>query len=175
VAATSAKNAWAVGGDTSPSGDLVEHWNGRAWKVQPISTKPINPAGGLGGVAATSRADAWAVSDNTNQVLHWDGRAWKVQAIPPRDQPERVAATSSDNAWVVGFHANRHSSFSTLVEHWNGKAWKVQPTPNPGGGFNYDFLYGVAATSAKNAWAVGEYTPGRGGPRTLIERWNGNG
>lgn len=48
----------------------------------------------------------------------------------------------------------------TLVEHWNGKTWKVQPSPNPGKG---TLLFGVAATSSTNAWAVGYYNAA---PRT---------
>lgn len=33
--------------------------------------------------------------------------------------------------------------------------WKIQHSPDPGGSSNSNYLYAVAATSAKNAWAVG--------------------
>ncbi|MBV8941077.1 MAG: hypothetical protein JO240_05065, partial [Solirubrobacterales bacterium] len=41
VAATSATNAWAVGHDyIGPTEQtLIEHWNGKTWKVQPS----VNP------------------------------------------------------------------------------------------------------------------------------------
>jgi hypothetical protein len=42
--------------------------------------------------------------------------------------------------------------------HWDGTAWEQQSNPNPGSAFN--FLYGVATTSATNAWAVGNYSNG---------------
>ena len=50
--------------------------------------------------------------------------------------------------------------------HWNGKAWTRVPSPNPPGGGT---LTGVAATSARSAWAVG-FSQGGG---TLILGWNG--
>jgi hypothetical protein len=50
-------------------------------------------------------------------------------------------------------------------------SWSVQPSPNVRTFSN--FLAGVTATSASNAWAVGEYfKPGTG--QTLIEHWNGH-
>jgi hypothetical protein len=43
----------------------------------------------------------------------------------------------------------------TLIEHWNGKAWKVIQSPNRGGPADNNQLYGVTATCATDAWAVG--------------------
>src|SRR5205823_2852052 len=131
----------------------------------------------LWGVAATSPTNAWAVGSYKARVgkrtliLHWNGTAWKRQPNPSPGStgpyyPELrgVAATSSTNAWAVGSYYNGTAEL-TLVEHWNGTAWKVQPSPNPGGtGLNnHNFLYGVAATSATNSWAVG----------SVILHWNG--
>ena len=49
-------------------------------------------------------------------------------------------------------------------------SWSVQPSPNVST-FN-NFLAGVAATSASDAWAVGTYfSTGTG--QTLIQHWNG--
>ncbi|MGO9163645.1 MAG: hypothetical protein ACLP7J_23660 [Streptosporangiaceae bacterium] len=53
VAATSARNAWAVG--LTGARTLIVHWNGRAWTKAPAST------GFLEGVAAVSATSAWAV------------------------------------------------------------------------------------------------------------------
>jgi hypothetical protein len=177
VAATSSTNAWAAGyyctsGSFLPCRTVVEHWGGKAWRVQ-RSLNP-HPRGGddeLDGVAATSSHNAWAVgsydANNKNTpkintlIEHWNGSAWKVQASPnPTHQNtlHGVAATSRNNAWAVG---------GSLIEHWNGKTWTVQKSALPGGS-----LYGVAATSSKNAWAVGDYYY-YGGARTLVEHWNG--
>jgi hypothetical protein len=43
-----------------------------------------------------------------------------------------------------------------LVERWNGKAWKIQPSSN----FPSGVLFGVAAISSSDAWAVGSYFNG---------------
>jgi hypothetical protein len=175
---------------------LIEHWNGKAWNVKPSP----NPGGSgnsnsLFGVAATSSTNAWAVGnyyDGTSYhtlIEHWNGSGWTVQSSPSRAGSRRstrpalmagptvaltsVTATSSSNAWAVGFRFNGTAN-QTLVEHWNGKSWKVQASPNPGGSGKTNALRGVAATSATNAWAVGDYFTGHMAiERTLIERWNG--
>jgi hypothetical protein len=205
VAATSPTNAWAVGSSKNGSVNqtLIEHWNGKTWKVQPS----LDPGGStndnqLSGVAATSATNAWAVGSYFNgtsdQTLieHWNGKKWHVQPSPSpasscaiagpltpgaraiRARPiiglVSVAATSSSNAWAVGIRCASTGGTRTLVEHWNGKAWKVQPSPNPGGSGKTSGLTGVTATSSGNAWAVGAYTKNRGALRqTLIERFNG--
>lgn len=184
VAATSPTNAWAVGhvGHTDVR-TLIEHWNGVAWKMQPSP----NPGGSahsdrLAEVAGTSPTDAWAVGHyrdgNANRTLieHSDGAAWRVQPSPnlggiPNGQLYGVAATSSTDVWAVGHYWNGSAS-QALIEHWNGTAWTVQPSPNRGGSSRINSLFGVAATSPTNAWAVGHSRNGRA-DQTLIEHWNG--
>ena len=59
VAATSASNAWAVGGyeNGTTSRTLIEHWNGTAWK-HVSSPKLSSSYNLLLGVSATSSSDA---------------------------------------------------------------------------------------------------------------------
>src|SRR5262249_23565307 len=54
-----------------------------------------------------------------------------------------------------------------------GPNWAVTSSPNVG---TYDsFLYGVAAVSSSDAWAVGDYHNTIDAVfRTLVERWNGS-
>jgi hypothetical protein len=62
-----------------------------------------------------------------------------------------------------------------LIEHWNGTTWTQVPSPSPGGPTRNNWLIGVTATSATDAWAVGR-TFHRATPfryQTLIEHWNG--
>ena len=174
VSATSSSNAWAVGvrcGSTGGTRTLVEHWNGKAWKVQ----RSQNPgdsgkSSGFSGVAATSSGNAWAVgsyvknSMSLGQTLveHWNGTAWKVQPSPnPSGLGNSsglvdVAATSPANAWAVGnYGASARQTDPPLVEQWNGKVWKIEPANFPEGS-----LFGVAATSSSDAWAVGSYYNG---------------
>jgi hypothetical protein len=49
--------------------------------------------------------------------------------------------------------------------------WSVVTSPSPGQ--NNNNLYAVAALSANNVWAVGDYVNSRGDFRTLTEHWNG--
>jgi hypothetical protein len=132
-------------------------------------------------VAALSARDAWAVGEiavsGHTLILHWNGKRWqRVRSPSPSGQGDgliAVAATSASSAWAVGSAGSSRILSTTLIEHWDGRTWKhvPSPAPQPGCGgcqFPGDSLFGVAATSASNAWAVG--TTGRG---ALIERWDG--
>jgi hypothetical protein len=117
VAATSARNAWAVGDDATGR-SLILRWNGRRWAR---ATSPnIEKKGNdnlLTGVAATSSGNAWAVGTGTiafgdgaqGFVLHWNGRKWTRMASPAPvasvTHLDAVAATSASNAWAVGTFA----------------------------------------------------------------------
>jgi hypothetical protein len=82
-----------------------------------------------------------------------------------------VTATSSADAWAAGSRFDGTAA-QTLAEHWNGTAWKQVASPNPGGSANAASFAAVAATSATDAWAVGDYCNGSAF-KTLIEHWNG--
>jgi hypothetical protein len=65
------------------------------------------------------------------------------------------------------------TSFKAVVLHWNGAAWKQVPSPSPRPSAE---LAGVAAASARSAWAVGytfNSTGSKPPPKALILRWNG--
>ena len=140
-------------------------WTG----VQPPS--PGTDSNSLLGVAVVSPCNAWAVGDYYNgtadQTLieHWNGTSWKQVTSPNAGGSSHdnvlngVAATSSTNAWAVGYFYNGAAD-QTLIEHWNGTAWKQVTSPNPGGSSDGNFLDAVAATSSTNAWAVGDYFNG---------------
>jgi len=177
VAVTSASNAWAVGGN-GKGRSLIAHWNGTAWQQVP-SPDPSDTDNTFFGVAATSAGNAWAVGSFVTSVnlggqpliAHWNGSSWKHFSGPNLGDCftcplTGVAATSGSNAWAVGFIDNVKTSPQSLILHWNGTAWKQVPSPNPS--TSGDFLYGVAATSASNAWAVGSV-----GNNVLIAHWNG--
>jgi hypothetical protein len=188
VAATSATNAWAVGSyfrRHTNLGTLIEHWDGTAWTQVP---SPNAPGGSneLNAVAVISATNVWAVGDSGsypgNQTLieHWNGTAW-AQVPSPNPNPSSgyslvgVAATSATNAWAVGTECTMcggsQEGEDTLIVHWNGTAWTQVPSPNPSpAGFND--LFGVAATSSANAWAVG-FAPSGASRPVLIVRWNG--
>jgi len=190
VAATSASNAWAVGsyvsaGATAPTRTLIVRWNGTSWTQVPSP----NPAGAtsyneLAGVAATSASNAWAVGfyltsggAERTLVVHWDGKTWKQVPSPnagtagANNGLSAVAATSASNAWAVGSYAVSSHELRTLTLHWNGRTWTKVPSLNAGSGGNV--LYGVAATSGSDAWAVGYRSLGPAPNRIILQHWNG--
>ncbi|HXJ67007.1 MAG TPA: hypothetical protein VNN79_24900 [Actinomycetota bacterium] len=177
VGATSASNAWAAGVSFNGAAyeTLILRWNGSVWKRVPSP----NPGGTsnnnfLRGVSVTSASDAWAVGQFYNGtafrtlILHWNGKAWKVVPSPNPGGTSNdnalygIAATSSTNAVAVGdYHAG--SVLQTLTERWNGSHWKWAWSPNPSGPTKDNALFGVAASSSGNVWAVGY----AGGPPDL--------
>jgi hypothetical protein len=180
VRAVSASSVWAVGSSFSKGTEraLIMRLTGAGWKQVP------SPAPGqdsdLFGVAASSSRDAWAVGDFSSGgkektlIVHWNGNRWQQQASPDPgtiNALEGVAVTSAADAWAVGFAANGIAD-QTLVLHWNGRKWSRVASPDLGGHRNTNFLNGVAATSARNVWAVGTASKG-GVNQTLILRWNG--
>jgi hypothetical protein len=83
VAATSARNAWAVGTPGGGHGHTtgIVRWNGHTWKPVPSP----NPGGQehVLAVAATSARHAWAVGETEaitpfkGVISRWNGIAWK--------------------------------------------------------------------------------------------------
>jgi hypothetical protein len=187
VAVTSPDNAWAVGGSNwfDPNAAVIYHWNGSDWAPQP---SPNPPSGGYFlGVAAASASDAWAVgqtgpgpgegtgpSDRT-LIEHWNGTAWTtVPSATPTTTGglARVAVVSPSDVWAVGW-TSTGTGTNALTEHWNGQAWTVVPVPaSAGKGVQ---LNAVTATSARDAWAVGQSNSHNCNPGcyTIIEHWNG--
>lgn len=134
------------------------------WKVVPTpNVTGMNTA--LNGVSALSSRDAWAVgyswnnTTGTSQTLieRWNGTKWRIVASPnPNRSGNRlnaVLALSASNVWAVG---------STIL-HWNGRTWSVLTNPDPTAS-----LFALAASSARDIWAVGAGSHG-----TLTEHWNG--
>src|SRR5579885_210603 len=185
VVAIRATNIWAVGYTRNSSGTdqtLIEHWNGKSWKIIP-SPDAGTGSNFLNGVAAVSSTNIWAVgsyqnSNGTNQALieHWNGKSWQVVSSPDTgtvpNQLSGVAAVSASSIWAVGYSGAPSSPpTQTLTEHWNGKSWKIVPSPDPGTIQNS--LIGVTAISGSNLWAVGAYANNNTAGQTLIEHWNG--
>ncbi len=180
AASVSANDVWAVGEATTTTGQvaLTEHWNGTAWSVVP-SPNVGSGNNNLFGVAAVSTNDVWAVGlsgsgGNASNVLqtlieHWNGHKWSVVSSPnvgtQNNQLAGVTAVSATDIWAVGnFEPAVNVAVQTLTEHWNGTAWSVVPSPNVGSGNNN--LFGVAAVSTNDVWAVGlSGSGGRGAQR----------
>jgi hypothetical protein len=206
VTAVAPNDFWAVGyyrplpqENTQP---LIEHWDGKYWTTAPspnFASELSSPSGYgslnvLSSVAAVSASDIWAVgqygpaSSASVQPLieHWDGTSWQTVPSPSQQQGDgllnAVAAVSTSDVWAVGQSRTRHdSSYRTLIEHWDGTSWKTVPSANYETSLGADSgaeLTGVAAVSASDIWAVGDFSSWPTGQPpvqtvTLIEHWDG--
>lgn len=184
VTALASNNVWAVGGTSK--GTLIEHWNGSQWSV--VASPSVGADGGhLSAVAAVSASDIWAVGSyftgapnqlDRTLIVHWNGSQWSV--VPSTnpatfsDNLNGLTVVSARNIWTVGSSQGQKTGEHTLVEHWNGTSWKTVSSPNPQP--NEDYLTGVAALSASDIWAVGDYATSVPGQtiQTLIEHWDGS-
>ncbi len=169
ISAVSSNNIWAVG-LTGIGATLTEHWDGSQWSIVP-SPMPNGWSSNLLDVAARATNDVWAVGTNgTNPsyplIIHWDGTTWTVVDSPAQVTLYGVAALSGSDAWIVG-----NSGLSNLVLHWDGTSWSQVSSPNVGAFQN--ILHGVAAISASDVLAVGQYFTGNNYPpsQTLAQRY----
>jgi hypothetical protein len=174
--------AWAVGehgltqhgdGGGRPK-QLIVRLTGTTMRRVPVA----GPADGLlADVAATSAANAWAVGYlggigyHDPLILHWNGTAWKRAPLPAalgRGEFVGVAAASRTNAWAVMNPRTGvlRPGIRPRIVHWNGRRWGDVVSPAIGVSYH---LFDVAATSAKNVWAVGA----GGSTRAVILHWNG--
>jgi hypothetical protein len=157
--------------------------NGSGWSVQPsYSFGPRDNI--LAGVSAASTTDAWAVGayyPSTSSVLatlgqHFDGSRWTAYPLPNVGVQENcllgVSMPSPGKAWAVGYYVNGKFQQQTLVEYFDGNVWSVVPSPSPGALQN--ILYGVAAISTSDVWAVGADEDSIGLWHTLAEHWDGS-
>jgi hypothetical protein len=173
VTATGADNAWAVGSE-HPAAEgkkiqpLIIGWDGRSWSVQ--ASPPLPPgavSGELTGVAASSADNAWAVGNygigtvHQPLILQSNGTSWTQIRSPDLGGPGHssfltsVTVVSPHDAWAAGYYRSAgFAGYRTLILHWNGTTWSQVPTPAPSPAHQGQ-LYGITATSPRNAWAAG--------------------
>ncbi len=195
VAVVSPHDIWAVGYElssvSSEGWGLVEHWNGTQWSVVP-SPRPGQTNSGLNSVVAQNAQSVWAAGyfnglgfSPQPLIERWDGSAWRVVDSPlPNDASAGnfsalSAVPGSSQVWAAGSvrygppPERGRGYFQPLIERWNGSAWQVVASPALPNGALAGELSGVAALSATDAWAVGNYTAGDHTSRTLIAHWDG--
>jgi hypothetical protein len=162
VAAVSPSDVWAVGAGAH-EGELVEHYDGQHWRV--VKAPQPGASGTLWGVSADDADDVWAVGDDSAQAgpsnpvaLHWDGTRWTSVAGMDDDLDlTGVAAVSPSLAWLVGTERKpadlpTFPRISSAIYRWDGSTLTRVSSPNPN---HSTHVLGVAAASAKAAWAVG--------------------
>ena len=145
-----------------------------------MANSVIAGAGPLSSVSADAANDVWAVGEAGNggaPLLHFNGTTW-TEVPSPLLHANSVTALSPTNAWAVGtisvFAGDRQHT-KPAIEHWDGTSWSIVSSPNPNRvPTNDTALYGIAAVSANDIWAVGAGNFSTiSGTATLIEHWDG--
>jgi len=181
VAVAGSNEIWTVGqaavaGNTYST--LIEHSKGGKAPVWNIVSSP-NVAGNsciLNAISVVAANDIWAVGysidsgfNDRSLTMHWDGLTWSIVPSPSvgNDILYAVDAVASNDVWAIGGTRVGYSSSHTLTLHWDGLNWTVVPSPNDSTGNN--ILYGVAAVTGNDVWAVGS----AGSSKTVALHWNG--
>lgn len=163
VAAIAPDDIWAVGGWLMSSQTyrmLAMHWDGIQWSIVSTPTSGSDSPYILG-LTAISHNDVWAVGWDTSAskvlTMHWDGIQWSHITTPDISAPYArlyaVSGVASNDVWAVGYTEESLSFWQTLTMHWDGTAWSIVTSPNsPPESIG---LYGVAAVSRNDVWAVG--------------------
>lgn len=188
-----ADDAWAVGADTVYPQSRVLHWDGQTWQLMDSPNGDDN-SDVLAGIVALAPDNAWAVGGYVRWGAYWQSLlhytpwcpptatptstpipactpGWRV-VPPPAETPQAlvgVAATGADT-WAVGYTGPLTNSRATIAR-WDGRAWQpatLPPIPGPFG----NALYGIAARTHNDAWAVGA---SRSDGQTLTLHWDGQG
>jgi hypothetical protein len=171
AAATSARDVWMVGADSSGAA-VVLHWDGERW------TRIRRPDAELLGVAALSPTDVWAVGDTSAGrflEMHWDGKHWSSysQLAPnggygPDESPEitSVDASGSRDVWAAGDAGNSGEPAwpDTVLFHWDGTRWRKAITPHN------EWIYALALRATGDLWMAGGSGNGDAYSPPLLER-----
>ncbi len=166
VAVVSPSQAWASGlfGSTFQYSFLMR-WNGSVWKrvADPMAKVITN------GLASGPGGTLWAVGYKAGDLLdlgsvsmRWDGKRWHLLALPSIGGFGGAAFIPGGTAWAAGWDTDLYPY--PVIARWTGSTWLPQAALLSINGQ----LSAVAATSARNAWAVGNVNAG-----TLILHWNG--
>ena len=170
-------DAWAVG--SSFLGSLALNWNGHSWVNVPVPgsggfTEGIDAVAAIPG---TSEIWALEAASGGQFMLKWNGSGWRGYPLPPEAgklsfyQVSDVAASSTSNAWDVGYSYSESGTQPSLTIHAKGNKWSVVASPSPKPA---NELFGVTTSSSSSAFAVGVgFSPLQPTASGLLLQWNG--
>jgi hypothetical protein len=190
VAAVSQTDVWAVGARIgqrrvkhapAASESLVEHWDGRHWRVVAVPD-----VGGLDAVVAVNGHDVWAASRGRYAAafgrggfLHWNGMTWRRVPAPAKPGTNLLALSASGPAdvWALGSTGGGHG----VVDRWDGHVWRTVAIPPLARLVNRRDveLTGVIARNRGDVWVVGVISPRprphkRDFTHALVLHWDGH-
>lgn len=148
VAASGARNAWAVGQAGADYEPFAHRYDGRSW--QPVSLPP-DAGDGLVDVDTTSADSAWLVPVDYetlegSKVLQWDGSGWTTHEFPDVTTGS-ISALAPDDAWYV---ARKEVGSGVIAYHWDGNEWSERDLPG-----QPEDVANVDARSADDVWVGG--------------------
>jgi Carboxypeptidase regulatory-like domain len=127
VAARSANDVWAVGGDNYEAVSLVLHWNGSAWRQVSVPD--------IGALDAVTVAPSRVWTAGGGQVEQFDGSTWTTLPAPPSSLQVTGLADNAAGLWAVGYVdfscGEGQACPASAAALWNGTAWTQVPA---GGG-----------------------------------------
>jgi hypothetical protein len=187
IGATSSTDVWGVGTYFNIAANrnlnLILHYDGVSWKVIP-SPNVANANNLVRKISADSPTDAWAIGYSTDLtsgntaplMMHWNGVKWKIVTPYNLGEPYSVLigvkAFDPSSVYTIGdFATDQAGSFlKPQGAHYTG-AWTLDPMSAMGTGSSP--VNAMAAFSAKNMWALGDFYDGTNF-QTLAEHWNGS-
>lgn len=131
--------AWACGGEGA---GVIHAFDGSSWKRQfETGDETMNT------VTACDAAHAWAVgtSESGANVYSFDGAAWSLQ-YSAEILVHDMYALDPAHVWAVA----QDRSGRSAVYFFDGRSWSRGFEPPEG-----EILFGVTASDASSAWAVG--------------------
>jgi hypothetical protein len=178
VADLSPTDAWAVG--SSFLGSLALHWNGHRWVNVPVPGNSGFNQGFDAVAAIPGTSEIWALeaASGGQLMLKWNGSEFVGFSLP-REKGKLseytvtgVAASSTSNAWDVGYSFSSSGTQPSLTLDWSNKKWSVVKSPSPKPA---DELFGVTTLSASSAFAVGVgFSPFQSTAAGLLLQWTGS-
>jgi len=135
VTCVTALDCVAVGSASPSLNDqvpLVEHWNGKSWKIEKAPTRPGFIESNLTGVSCMSATRCIATGSSFKPSVFvtlaelWNGSAWTIQKTPNVTNGGRlnaVACPSRNDCLAVG---------DGFGARWNGKSWALVKLGSPG-------------------------------------------
>jgi hypothetical protein len=125
------------------------------------------------GVVAASMAFGPATAAAGAAAAAGTGASWRIvrgPALAPNNVLNGLAVVSQRLAWAAGaqgFSSDGKVPGRPVIERWNGSRWSAARLPStwPGG------LGPIAASSATNAWALGQESSGL---KDHLLHWNGH-
>jgi hypothetical protein len=177
IAAVTITDAWAAG--WTPSGGLIEHWNGMRWR------RVAAPAAHLVSIAASSPSDVWVVSHTSRwRLFHWDGAHWSSggAGLPKGAGPgggfTGMSDTPSAGAWAavdVNVRYSKGTTAGAAVFRWEGRSWRKVGGDITVSGSIKPLWYAdgaPAAVTPDNVWLGG--VTDSGPPDGDSAHWNGS-